>query len=176
MGMMNTAFRGLLSVGLALLLSVALSAKGPTSKITISGADLTSRVEITDPGLLKDFQVWSGPGTASCVQGTCTEGTTGFIVDWSAGPVGHRPEGLPRYEVSFYATDARFPRQRTEHLVYVVSYEYDPSASQGYVYLPGKGEQWYQLNAKSIHRGREGSWFRATSAWQGVVAPLIAKR
>ena len=78
---------------------------------------------------------------------------------------------------SFYVTDARFPGQPgPEHLAYIVSYEYDPAASQGYVYLPGKGDQWYTLNSASIYHGREGNWFRATRAWQDAVVSLIARR
>jgi hypothetical protein len=174
--MMNNFFRVVLTLALALGLSTALTAKGETSRITIAGSRLTNRLEITDPKVLKDFQVWSGPGTTGCIRDKCSEGTRGFIVDWPSGDVAQRPDGLPRYEVSFYATDVRVPGHQTERLVYVVFYEYDPSASQGYVYLPGKGEPWYQLNTRSIFRGREGRWFRATPAWQRPVVPLIAPR
>jgi hypothetical protein len=156
------------------LLSVTLLAKGPTSRIVLAGAGLPHPVEITDPALLKDFQVWSGPGTVSCVQEKCVEGTTGFIIDWSSGPVSDRPAGLPRYEVSFYATDRRAPH--AERLVYVVSYEYDASSSRGYVYLPGKDDPQYALNTRSIHRGREGKWFRATAAWDEVVRGVLGGR
>ena len=38
-------------------------AKGTTTKITITGAGLRSAVEISDPEVLKNFNVWSGPGT-----------------------------------------------------------------------------------------------------------------
>ena len=37
-------------------------AKGATIKITITGAGLQSPVEISDPEVLKKFNVWSGPG------------------------------------------------------------------------------------------------------------------
>jgi hypothetical protein len=107
----------------------------------------------------------------------CTDGTTWFIIDWSAGAVTDRPTHLPRYEVSFYATDARMQnRPETEHLAYVVFYEYDPITSQGYVYLPGPGEQWYPLNVSTMLRRQEGRWLRATPAWQRLVVPLIARR
>ena len=176
---MRATFRGFVSIGLALAVSTALSAKGLTSKITIAGHNLPSPVEITDANIVKQFQVWSGPGTTVCVggRGNCIEGTEGFIVDWSSGAVVQKPSGLQHYEVSFYAIDARVPGQPgPEHLAYVVSYEYDAAASQGYVYLPGQGEQWYPLNSASIYRGREGKWFHATHAWQDAVVPLIAQR
>jgi hypothetical protein len=49
--------------------------------------------------------------------------------------------------------------------------------SQGFVYLPGKGDQWQELNWGSIYRGGlEGHWFRATRVWQDAVVPLISSR
>ena len=176
---MKAAFRGLFAMGIATALSTVISAKGETTRITVAGANLANPVEIRDINIVRRFQVWAGPGTTVCVGGrsNCIEGTEGFIVDWSSGAVAQRPTGLPHYEVSFYVTESRFPDQPgPEHLAYVVSYEYDPAASQGYVYLPGKSDQWYPLNSSSIYRGREGQWFRATRPWQEVVVPLIAPR
>jgi hypothetical protein len=73
-------------------------------------------------------------------------------------------------------TDSCSPGPGPEHLAYVVSYEYDAAASQGYVYLPGAGDQWYALDSASIERGREGHWFRATRAWQDAVVSRLARR
>lgn len=42
-----------------------LPAKGKTAKISIKGDDLTSPIEITDPKILANFNVWSGRGTSS---------------------------------------------------------------------------------------------------------------
>ena len=176
---MKAMLRGLLAIGVALGLSTVISAKGETTKITISGANLTNPIEITDANIVRQFQVWTGPGTRVCRggRGNCVEGTEGFIVDWLAGAVAERPSELQHYEVSFYVTDARADGQTgPERRAYVVSYEYDPVSSQGYVYLPGKDDQWYPLNSTSIYRGREGNWFRATRAWQDAVAPLVARR
>ncbi len=176
---MQTTIRVLFAIGIALGLSIVISAKGETTKITISGASLAHPIEITDAGILKQCQVWSGPGTSVCMggRGNCVEGTEGFIVDWSSGAVAERPHGLQQYEVSFYVTDARLPDQPgPEQLAYVVSYEYDAATSQGYVYLPGKDDPWYPLNSASIFRGREGHWFRATRAWEDAVVPLVARR
>lgn len=173
---MKPAFRSLIGLGLVLGLSTTIWAKGATTRITISGANLTGAVEIADADMIDAFQVWSGPGTGGCFEGKCVEATEGFIADWSSGEVVDRPGGLWHYEVSFYVTDARFPgRPELEHLGYVVSYEYDPVGAQGYIYLPGKGDQWYSLNSASIYRGREGRWFRATRAWKDAVLPLITQ-
>jgi hypothetical protein len=176
--MMKTAFRGLGVLGMALALSTAISAKGETNRITVAGGTLARPIDIIDSSIVRQFQVWTGPGTAVCIggRGNCVEGTEGFIVDWSSN-VAERRGGLPHYEVSFYVIDNRLPGQPgSEHLAYVVAYEYDAAASQGYVYVPGKGDRWYALNSASIYRGREGKWFRATRAWQDAVVPLIEER
>jgi hypothetical protein len=176
---MKATFQCLVTAGVAVVLSNVISAKGATSKITITGATLANPIEITEANIVSKFQVWTGPGTTVCRggRGNCVEGTEGFIIDWLSGAVAERPSGLQHYEVSFYVTDNRFAGQTgPEQLAYVVSYECDPGASQGYVYLPGDGDQWYSLNSTSIFRGREGKWYRANAAWQSVVAPLIAGR
>jgi hypothetical protein len=176
---MKATFACLVAVGIALGLSVVVSAKGETTKITISGTSLAKPIEISDVNTVRAFQVWTGPGTRVCVggRGNCIEGTEGFIIDWPSGVVAQKPSGLQHYEVSFYVTDGRGASQSgPEHLAYVVSYEYDPRTSQGYVYLPGKDDERYALNSASIYRGREGNWFHASRAWQDAVVQLIARR
>src|SRR5262245_13570450 len=95
-GTMISAVRGLVCAAVTLALSTTLLAKGPTTRITISGSALTSPIEISDVNIIKEFQVWAGPGTQTCVGGiaNCVEGTEGFIVDWSSGAVSERPSGL----------------------------------------------------------------------------------
>jgi hypothetical protein len=150
---------------LSLVIPARLFAKGATSKIIIKGADLKTPIEITDFRNFKDvdINVWAGPGVE--VNGKAQ--TEGFIIDWSE-PVTSRPKGLQRYEVSFYA---KFP---DETLVYVVSYEYDPATERGYIYFPGRGDDWYGLNIGTILRGVEGRWYRASTGWDTVARPLIA--
>jgi hypothetical protein len=145
-------------------------AKGQTSKITISGADLKTPIEITDPGVLLNFNVWSGLGTSSTSSGVTRQGDTGFIIDWPLGIVTQKPKALARYQVSFYA---KFPDER---LVYVVFYEYDPANDKGYVYLPGKTDEWYWINVGSILRGVEGQWFFSSEEWEHVASPIITER
>jgi hypothetical protein len=150
---------------LLILFSATIFAKGTTTKILISGAALQSPIEITDPEILKNFNVWSGPGTF--VNGV--EGREGFIVDWAAGVVTERPSGLRDFELAFYVRYANRPfSEQADQLAYIVSYSVDPKTGQGYVYLPGKADERYRLNTKAIYRGREGNWFRATPAWQSV--------
>jgi hypothetical protein len=151
---------------LSLVIPARLFAKGAITKITIEGADLKTPIEITD---FRDFKsvaynVWSGPGVSVNRKAQ----TEGFIIDDWSQPVTERAKGLQRYKVSFYA---KFP---DEKLVYVVLYEYDPGTGRGYIYLPGRGDDWYSLNMGTIARGVEGHWYRARTAWDTVVRQLIA--
>jgi len=136
-------------------------AKAPTSKITIKGSD-RKRIEITDPKILVNFRVWAGPETSSGE-------TKSLIVDWSRGPIAEPSPRLPRYEIDFYV---KLPEER---LMYVVFYEFDPSTMQGYVYLPGKRDDWYPLDVSTIYHGVEGKWFHAWSTWDELAGPLVTK-
>jgi hypothetical protein len=163
-----------LFVGLLLVLAVPViaSAKGITTRVVIKSPDLTTPIEITDPEVLKGFVVWAGPG----VKVNGTEQSEGFIIDWLAGVVAERPKVVRHYEVSFYVKYVNRPLEGQEdQLAYVVFYQSDPTGEQGYVYLPGRADEWYRLNTRAIFRGVEGNWFRATSAWQRVVTSLVAQ-
>jgi hypothetical protein len=145
-------------------------AKGATTKITITRAGLERPIEINDPEVLKNFNVWSGPGTFA----NGVEGTEGFIVEWASGAVTDRPNELRTFEVSFYVRYANRPlSEQTDQLAYVVTYAVDPVTGQGYVYLPGRSDEPYRLNTKAIYRGREGNWFRANAAWQTVFRNIV---
>lgn len=158
---MRMALAVLLNSLLILSAPTPLMAKGKTVKITIKGTDLKTPIQISDPKILENFQVWTGPGTS-------TADRQSFIIDWSQGPVRKPPEPLRRYQVSFH-TDPN------EQIVYVVYYAFSPGAEQGYVYLPGESDEWAGLNVRSIWRGVEGKWFRAWSNWERVARPLIEK-
>jgi hypothetical protein len=156
-----------ISASLCLLIvftaTIVVFAQGTTNKIRIASADLQQPIEIRDPEVLKNFNVWSGRGTFT----NDVEGNEGFIVDWSSGAVTDRPNRLQTFELSFYVRYAHrpFPEQ-TDQLAYIVSYAVDPATGQGYVYLPGESDEAYRLNTRAIYRGCEGHWFRANAAWQ----------
>lgn len=163
-----------------LLVSIALPAllcaKGDTVLIEIQGGSLRAPIRATDPAI-EQFNVWDG---MMGVNGAVLENATGFIIDWHAGIVTKPPARLPQYQVSFYAGcrgGSNEPGCAGEkpHLAYVVSYDWDPSSGQGFVYLPGSGDPRWQRNVTSIYRSVEGHWFRASDAWDHFVKPLIAK-
>ncbi|HKW35060.1 MAG TPA: hypothetical protein VJN92_18760 [Candidatus Acidoferrum sp.] len=154
-----------LGVSLLLAMPAAMFAKAPTSKIIIEGGGLRKPIAITDPKVLSGFRIWSGPGTSG-------NESESLIIDWSQGPVLIPQEGLERYRVSFYV---QFEPGR-QSLVYLVSYVYDPLTHQGYVYLPGKGDDGYRLNVSTILRGVEGNWFRASKSWDNLARGLVAKK
>jgi hypothetical protein len=149
-------------VFLLLVIPARVFAKGDISKITIQGPDLNTPIAITDPKTLPHFTVWNGPG----ISGPGLNKAHRFIIDW-AQPIAERPQELERYQVSFYA---EWP---TERLIYVVFYEYNPATERGYIYLPGRTDEWYRLNVSTIFRGVEGRWFRASSEWDSFARPLI---
>jgi hypothetical protein len=152
-----------LFVVLGFVAPVFLAAKGPMVKISIGG--LASPLEITDPAI-SQFNPYAGPGVT--VNGI--EQTEGFIVNWSEGIVAAPPTSLPRYDVSFYVG---LPENG---LAYVVKYVFDPSNSQGYVYLPGPSDAQSKLNRMRHGHGLEGNWLRATPEWQAFVLPLLRAR
>jgi hypothetical protein len=157
---------------------LSLFAKGRTIKITIHGSGLTSPLEITDPEL-EQFGIWAGPG----VFRNGIEESEGFIINWSKGIVAELPTGLQDYEVEFYSGCRMTEfgcRSSKPSLAYVVSYDYDPSTQEGFVYLPDdqafrSNRMWY-AHGRILHgHGFEGNWLYATSAWENFVRPLIAK-
>jgi len=153
-----------LALVLTCVTSITSFAKGATTKITIENPGFASPIEITDPNVAKNFQVFAGPGT-HVFGGPATGGneSRSFIMDWTTGGI-KPPVGLESYRVSFHLAEYPHP--------YVVTYAFDRSNEQGYVYLPGKGDEDYR-NVSIIFRHVEGQWFRALSTWNDIARPLI---
>jgi hypothetical protein len=144
--------RSVAVVAFVFALAAGLSAKGETTKITIVGSDLKTPIEIVDPAILKNFQVWAGPGS----------GSEGFIVDSATTSAPTPPRNWRRYDVAFFSGK--------EAPIYVVSYQFDPSSARGWVYLPGT-----PLNLRTFARnGIWDWWLPASQAWERVARPLIA--
>jgi len=146
--------------------STSASAKGVTTQITLTDLSTGTSVDMTNPRVLRDFNVWAGPGTWS----GNTEGTDGFIVDWRSGIAPEPLSGLRTYEVAFYTAALSAPLPREPE--YVVLFVFDRLSSRGYVYLPAKGDKWYETNVRAIYRRNEGHWFFASEAWQRAIQPL----
>jgi hypothetical protein len=154
-------------VTIGVMLGGAVSAKGRTTRITIVDTVSGQSADITDESVLGQFNVWSGPGTF--VNGV--EDTQGFIIDWPAGTV-PRPAGVRRYEVRFYTEGRHSDDGQPAYMVY---YEHDAASRHGFVYLPGRADEPYRGNVRSILRGHgfEGNWFRSTSGWERAIQSVI---
>ncbi len=75
----------------------SLGAKGRTLSITIATPEQVQPIRIKDPAVAQ-FHIWEGPGVT--INGG--QQTAGFIVVWGKGIAERRPNGLRRYQVSFY--------------------------------------------------------------------------
>ena len=152
--MKKVLFAGAISILTWVGASGLASAKVPTAKITVTGGQLTTTLEVMDPRAL-DFKVgpWGG----------------GFL-DMSKG-IANPPPARERYEVSFYN---RVPNGLRKF--YVVYFCPGHGNQQGYVYTPGKGEKWYSLNVSTIIRGGqfEGKWRYASREWEALIKTFIA--
>jgi hypothetical protein len=136
-----------LAVGVFLLCATAGAfAKGDTRRLVIAGGSLQAPLEIASPDALAN--VWAGT----------------FI----GAPCDPPAAGLPRFEISF---DVQPPREDTARRMYVVVYVEDPAAPDGgYLYLPGRGEDGYRLNVRTILReNQDGRWHRAEARWSRAI-------
>jgi len=60
---------------------------------------------------------------------------------------------------------------------YVVRYVHDPRTARGFVYLPGRGEGGYAMNAGSMLRdGQDGRWHRADPRWSDALVRALSAR
>lgn len=161
----NAVMEGMKGDALSLTLAEALWAKSETARVTISGNDLSQPIEITDGSTLKTFNLYNGPGSSI---NDVPDLHTGIGI-WFQGIVADPPKGLHQYEVLFYG---RLPDKK---VMYAVTYQYDPSTQKGYIYLPGRGDKWYETNIATICRGVEGNWFQASEDLVKIVQPLISR-
>ncbi|MBV9083635.1 MAG: hypothetical protein JOZ62_13225 [Acidobacteriaceae bacterium] len=157
-----------------LSLTVPLWAKAETILIQVEGANLTSPIEITSPEALHKYTFFDGPGVSTSAGGYAP----GSIIDWQSGPLAKPPAQCRHYKISAYWPARATAQCFTDRpcLVYVAFYDYDPASQRGFVYLPGKGEQWHDLDIGILYHGVEGHWFGATNSWTGFLRTLIAGR
>src|SRR5207245_1460160 len=116
----------------------------------IAGPRLVNPIDVTNPNALAN--VWEG----SFIKSPATE----------------PDKALPRYLVSFFTTAPR--SEASPKLCYVVYYVRDPQSGDGYVYLPGRGEEGFRLNVGSIiRREQDGKWHHAEQAWSDAIAAAL---
>jgi hypothetical protein len=140
-----------LTVGLWLVATnVAPLAKGTTRRLVVTGPTLPALLEITDPAALAN--VWGG--------------------EFLGAPAAEPDPAWPRFEVAFYV---QTPRSDVMSKRYVVVYVRDPDSLAGFVYLPGRGEEWYRLNVSTILRdGQDGRSHRAADVWNQAITSRLA--
>ena len=139
---------------LIVLLAGSLSAKAPTVRLTIAGADLPAPIETSDPAALAN--IWAGTFIGNPCQAPDTS--------------------LPRYRVTFHVRWADGSTETVEPK-YTVLYVRDARTNAGFVYLPGRGEDGYTMNAKSMLRdGQDGHWHRAQPEWSEAIARALVRR
>jgi hypothetical protein len=158
-----------------LALPVLSSAKGETTRIEIA-RDKHAVLTLEGPEEAGRFTIWSGPGTSM----TSADGTTlapdgaRDFADWIGGPV-DPPSGLEVYTVRFYcaATGENARGSVPSHPCYGVRYAYDPVGGPGYIQIPRAKDREFPDNTRSIYRGVEGTWYRASQAWDATVRNLL---
>jgi hypothetical protein len=126
-------------------------AKGSADKISISGPGLAKPIEITDQQILQQYSPWDDN-----------------YLDVQKGALKSVPDSDRIYEVLLYAKDDNGQLQVR------YAFRYAPGLP-GYIYVPGSGDAWYEVNIGTISRGStiEGQWFYASKAWGALMQQLL---
>jgi hypothetical protein len=133
-------------------------AKGETVRLVLTCGGLAEPIVIADPARLgAAFGPWGG----------------GFM-DTTRVLTGAPDRALRPCEVAFYV---RYGPSDVE-LAYVLYYFPRSRGRPGFLYLPGRGNPWYALNAGTIlRRGRDGRWLYASREWEErVIRPALAEK
>jgi len=149
--MMNIGACGLIAVVIATGLQGSPREAMPkeTVKLTLSGPGFSQPLEITDPPVLALSHVYMGA----------------FI----GAPAIDPDPAWPRYAVTFTI----HTRDHADK-AYVVSYSRDRWTGDGFLYLPGPGEEFYRLNVSTILRdGQDGRWHHASEAWSHAIQSYL---
>jgi len=143
------------------------SGQGVTSRITLSAPGLS--VEVVDEKMRNDFRVGGGPGNT--LNGVPNWKPKSWIIEDWLHPVAEPDRSLLRVTATF-SIDRGSARGARPYVVY---YAFDPSSNQGFVYLPGRGEPFYNENVNLLFRGDdfEGHWFLAIPEWTRAAQAII---
>lgn len=145
--------------------------KGATVKILIDGDNLSAPVEIIDPDIVSQFNIWNGPGVSTRGPDGVPhppayldpDNTAGRFIDWPRGIATDLPSGMQRLKVTFFIGGPITPIHDGK---YLFAYEIDSANQQGYIYLP----RW---QGSYISHGVEGNWFYASDRWDKLIMPAI---
>lgn len=134
--------------------SIALQAKGTTAKLTLAGPGLAAPVEIVDPAILDRSNVWEG--------------------DFLGETLDAAPRiARPIYTLTFEVLPPEWMREPARPM-YAVSLARDARSGALLLYLPGRGEAGYGLNAGTMLRDmRDGHWHRPSAAWAAALAKYL---
>lgn len=156
----------------AALLALPLScfAKGETTRIEVARGKVAV-ITLEGPEEAGQFTIWSGPGTSMLSNGepVAPDDSRDFA-DWDGGPV-DPPGRLQVYSVRFYCAAAGETTRESvpSHLCYGVRYAFDRTGKRGYIQIPRTKDSEFPENARTIYRGVEGTWYRASNAWEAMV-------
>lgn len=160
---------------LLLALPLLVSAKGETTRIEIAHGKRPF-VTLEGPASAGQFTIWSGPGTSWGPAGEPGQMSTspGDFADWLAGAV-EPPQKLAVFKVRFFcaARQEQQPDIPPSHQCYGVRYAIDPQTQLGYIQIPPERDKDFPDNTRTIYRGVEGRWYRASARWEELVRPRI---
>jgi hypothetical protein len=147
--------------------------KGELIKIVIDGDNTLAPIEITNPEIVRQFNIWNGPGVSTRGPDGVLDPpahmdpdkTAGRFIDWPRGIVTDRPRGMQRLEVTFHIDGPTGPVHSGE---YRFLYEIDTAKQRGYIYLP-------RSQGGYISHGIEGNWFHAAEPWDKLIMPVIKR-
>lgn len=117
-----------------------------TARLTVFGSGLQRPIEITDPPLLTLSNVFRG----TFIGGPTTEPDAAWV----------------RYRVAFDVQTL----DGVKAAAYVIYYCANSRTGEGFVYLPGPGDESYRRNISTILRdGQDGRWHQASEAWSAAL-------
>jgi hypothetical protein len=161
---MGMKTRIIFCLALFLVVSPAAWSKGVTVRIDVSGDGLSGPLSVTDPKIVEQFSIWSGPNSRwRSDGGPWNTDYSRIFIDFPGGTVDAPPDGLLRFEVEFII--AGTPTDPPFDTTYNVQYAFDPSIANGYIYLPDHNP--------FISHGVENNWFNSTQSWEELVRPII---
>jgi hypothetical protein len=141
------------------LLAIPMLAFGAAETVHIKLSQPGLSIDVTEPRALADFRFGPGPGNFT-PSGPAWQPKSWIVEDWEH-PADEPSGALVRQQVTF---QLRMNDATTRE--YVVFFVFEPGAGQGYVYLPARGEPFYDSNINLLRRDKyDGHWFRATAEW-----------